>query len=66
MNENLAYHGRRLKRNGFIHSCFTRDGTVHIKRAEVYHLNFFYKQFLGFDEKPMFRIPKHILVSEAI
>ena len=34
MNENLAYHDRKLKRSGLVHSYFTRDGVVQIKMTE--------------------------------
>ena len=56
MNQNLAYHGRKLMWGGLIHSCFrTRNGVVHIKmnkhgkRLKVHHLNFFYDKFSDYD-----------------
>ena len=44
-NESIAFCGRKLKRNSKIHSCFTRDGIVFIKKTEkskafkVHHMN---------------------------
>ena len=34
MNESIAYNCRKLKRNGLIYGCFSKDGTVRIKREE--------------------------------
>ena len=55
MNENLAYHGRKVRRSGFIHFCYTRDGTGHIKMTEhskphkVQHLDFSYDKFTEYE-----------------
>ena len=54
-NESIALCGRRLKRNSKIHSCFTRDGTVFIKKTEkskvfkVHHMNVLYDAFPEFN-----------------
>ena len=34
MNENIAFNGRKLKRSGLVHACFTFNGIVHIKKSE--------------------------------
>ena len=34
MNENIAFNGRKLKRSGLVHACFTIDGIVRIKKLE--------------------------------
>ena len=34
MNENIAFNGRKLKRSGLVHACFTIDGIVRIKKSE--------------------------------
>ena len=34
MNENIAFNGRKLKRSGLVHACFTIDGIVCIKKSE--------------------------------
>ena len=53
-NESLAFCGRKLKRSGLIHSCYTKDGVVHIKKSEhakvtkVHHINSLYGQFSEF------------------
>ena len=53
-NESLAFCGRKLKRSGLIHSCYTKDGVVHIKKSEhgkaikVHHINSLYEQFSEF------------------
>ena len=53
-NESLAFCGRKLKRSGLIHSCYTKDGVVHIKKNEhgkeikVHHNNSLYEQFSEF------------------
>ena len=50
-NESLAYCSRKLKRSGLIHSCYTKEGVVHIKKSEhakaikVHHINLLYEQF---------------------
>ena len=50
-NESLAYCSRKLKRSGLIHSCYTKEGVVHIKKSEhakaikVHHINSLYEQF---------------------
>ena len=57
-NESLAYCSRKLKRSGLIHSCYTKEGVVHIKKSEhakaikVHHINSLYEQFteILFDE----------------
>ena len=55
MNENLAYQGRKLRRSGFIHFYFTRDGVGHIKITDhskphkVQHLKFSYDKFTEYD-----------------
>ena len=44
MNENIAFNGRKFKRSGLFHACFTIDGIVRIKKSEnkkplkVFHL----------------------------
>ena len=44
MNENITFNGRKLKRRGLVHACFTIDGIVRIKKSEnskplkVFHL----------------------------
>ena len=54
-NESIAFCGRKLKRNSKIHSCFTRDGIVFIKKTEeskafkVHHMNVLYDAFPEFD-----------------
>ena len=57
-NESLAYCGRKLKREGEIYSCYTREGVVHIKKSEheratkVHHmskLHELFPQFVFFD-----------------
>ena len=54
-NESIAFCGRKLKRNSKIHSCFTRDGIVFIKKTEkskafkVHHMNVLYDAFPDFD-----------------
>ena len=54
-NESIAFCGRKLKRNSKIHSCFTRDGIVFIKKTEkskafkVHHMNVLYDAFREFD-----------------
>ena len=53
-NESIAFCSRKLKRNGQIHSCYTRDGIVHIKKNEhskalkVHHTSFLYDAFPDF------------------
>ena len=34
MNESIAYNCRKLKHNGLIHGCFSRDGIVRINHWE--------------------------------
>ena len=54
-NESIAFCGRKIKRNSKIHSCFTRDGIVVIKKTEkskafkVHHINVLYDAFPEFD-----------------
>ena len=53
-NESIAFCGRKLKGNGVIHLCYTRDGIVHIKKQtfestlKVHHMNFLYNAFPQF------------------
>ena len=53
-NESLAFGSRKLKHSGLIHSCYTKDGFVHIKKSEhakalkVHHINLLDKQFPEF------------------
>ena len=52
-NETLAFHGRKLKREGHIFSCYIRNGVVFIKKFErskpikIQSLKTFYDQFPG-------------------
>ena len=54
-NESIGVCSRKLKRNGQIHSCYTRDGIVHIKKNEhsralkVHHMSFLYDAFPDLD-----------------
>ena len=54
-NESIVFCNRKLKRNGQIHSCYTRDGIVHIKKnkhskaLKVYHMSFLYDVFPDFE-----------------
>ena len=55
-NESIAFCCRKLKRNGQIHSCYTRDGIVHIKKKnkhskalKVLHMSFLYDAFSDFE-----------------
>ena len=54
-NESIAFCSRKLKRNGQIHSCYTRDGIFHIKKNEhskalkVHHTRFLYDAFPDFE-----------------
>ena len=34
MNENIAFNGRKIKRSGLVHACFTVDDIVLIKKSE--------------------------------
>ena len=34
MKESIAFNCRKLKRSNIIHTCYTREGTVHIKQEE--------------------------------
>ena len=51
MNETLAFHERKLKREGHIFSSYTRNGVVFIKKSErskpitIPSLKTFYDQF---------------------
>ena len=53
-NEPLAFCSRKLKCSGLIHSCYTKDRVVHIKKSEhakaikVYHINLLYEQIPEF------------------
>ena len=53
-NESLAFCGRKLKRSGLIHSCYTKEGIIHIKKSEhakaiiVHNINSLYEQFPEF------------------
>ena len=55
MNESIAYNCLNLKRNGFIHGCFSRDGIVRIKREErakpvnIFHMDKLHQLFPDFD-----------------
>ena len=54
-NESIAFYGRKLKKSREIHSCFTKDGVVHVKRSErskpfkVHHINDLYDAFPEFE-----------------
>ena len=52
-NKSIAFCGRKLKRNSKIHSCFTRDGIVFIKKTEkskaFHRMNDLYDTFPEFD-----------------
>ena len=54
-NKSIVFCGRKLKLNGEIHSCYTRNGIVHIKKTEhlkalkVYHINLLYDTFPEFE-----------------
>ena len=45
MSQSIAFCDRKLKRNGKIHSCFTRDEIVFIRKTDklkafkVHHMN---------------------------
>ena len=53
-NESLAFCGRKLKCSELIHSCYTKDGVVRIKKSEhgkaitFHHINSLYEQFPEF------------------
>ena len=55
MNENIAFNGRKLKRSGLVHACFTIDGIVRIKKSEnskplkVCHMKNLRELFLDFN-----------------
>ena len=55
MNENIAFNGRKLKRSGLVHACFTIDGIVRIKKSEnskplkVFHMKNLRELFLDFN-----------------
>ena len=53
-NESIAFCSRKLKRNSQIHSCYTRDGIVHIKKNEhsktlKVHMSFLCDAFPDFE-----------------
>ena len=54
-NESIAFCDRKLKRNGKIHACFTRDEIVFIRKTDklkafkVHHMNDLYDAFPKFD-----------------
>ena len=35
INETIACNYRKLKRSGFIHACYSRNGIVHMKETET-------------------------------
>ena len=53
-NKSLAFCGRKLKCSWLIHSCYTKEGVVHIRNSEhakaikVHHINSLYEQFPEF------------------
>ena len=55
MNESSAYNCCKLKHNGLIHECFSRDGIVRIKREErarpvkIFHMGKLHQLFPDFD-----------------
>ena len=55
MNKSIAYKCGNLKRNEFIHGCFSRDEMIRIKREErarlvkIFHLDKFHQLFPDFD-----------------
>ena len=55
MNESIAYNCRKLKCSGLIHGCFSRDGTVRIKRQEkdrpvkIFHMDKLHGLFPDFN-----------------
>ena len=55
MYENIAFNGRKLKRSGLVHACFTIDGTVRIKKSEnskslkVFHIKNLRELFSDFN-----------------
>ena len=55
MNEQLAYQGRKLKRNNLVHACYTRDGIVtikindHSKAIKIHHMKDLWDLFPNFD-----------------
>ena len=59
MNESIAFNCRKLKSN--IHTCYTREGIVHIKQEEsskpfkIFYISMLYELFPNFvfvdDEK---------------
>ena len=61
MNESIAFNCRKLKTSNIIHTCYTREGIVHIKQEEsskpfkIFHITTFYELFPNFvfvdDEK---------------
>ena len=61
MNESIAFNCRKLKRSNIIHTCYTREGIVHIIQEEsskpfkIFHISKLYEFFPDFvfvdDEK---------------
>ena len=55
MNESTTYNCKKLKRNGLIHGCFSRDGIVRIKRrgkdrsVKIFHMGKLHGFFSDFD-----------------
>ena len=54
-NESIVLCGRKLKRNGQIRSCYTKDGIAHIKKNEhsktlkVHHMSLLHDAFPDFE-----------------
>ena len=55
MNELIAYNCHKLKHNGLIHGCFSRDGIIRINREErarptkIFHMDKLHQLFPDFD-----------------
>ena len=55
MNKNIAFNGRKLEQSGLVHSCFTIDGIVRIKKSEnskplkAFHMKNWRELFLDFN-----------------
>ena len=55
INESIAFNGRKLKRSGLVHVCFTNDGIVRIKESEnskslkVFHMKNLRELFSDFN-----------------
>ena len=54
MNKSTAFNCRKLKRSNIIHTCYTREGIVHIKEEEskkpfkIFHISKLYELFPDF------------------